>query len=171
MKNLLNKLIMQADAVQFAESGRVDPYKNFNFLVEITGNNNFAKAGFQTVSGLNMNTDIVEYREGGDTTTPRKSPGQTNFDDIEFERGMTEDTDMFDWASKVFDANKKAQNNDPKFRATILVKLRDRENNVVKTWEIQRAWVSAYEVSELDAMGDGIAVETMTVTHEGFKLL
>jgi phage tail-like protein len=171
MKKLLKKLALEANATQFAEAGRRDPYKNFNYLVEITGNNNFAKAGFSSVSGLTMGTEVVEYREGGDNFTPRKSPGQTSFDDITLERGMSEDVDAWNWATKVFSVNEDSHNNDPKFRATILIKLRDRENNVVKTWEVQRAWISNYETGELNGDGNDVLVETMTVTHEGFRLL
>jgi len=40
---------------------RRDPYVNFNFLVEING---MIEAGFSEVSGLYIETDIFEYKEG-----------------------------------------------------------------------------------------------------------
>ena len=42
---------------------RKDPYRAFNFLVEVEG---ITRAGFREVSGLDTSADPVEYREGGE---------------------------------------------------------------------------------------------------------
>lgn len=52
---------------------RVDPYRNFNFLVEIDG---ITQAGFTDCSGFGASTDPIEYREGGENTTNRKLPAR-----------------------------------------------------------------------------------------------
>ena len=51
-----------------ANSVRNDPYKNFNFRVEIDG---IAQAGFSECTGLRVEIDVIEYREGGDSSTVR----------------------------------------------------------------------------------------------------
>ena len=45
---------------------RKDPYRNFNFVVEIDG---ITQAGFSDCSGFGASTDPIEYREGGKNTT------------------------------------------------------------------------------------------------------
>ena len=166
---ILEKLVPKVHAEQFAEAGRHDPYKNFKYLVEITGNMVFAKAGFSSVSGLNMNTDEITYREGGDNHTPRKMPGLTNFDDITLERGMSEDRDMWEFASKVFTLDSPNASNDPGFRASVIVKLKDRAGNIVKQWEVQRVWFKTYETGEFDGEGSEVMIERIVLAQEGFN--
>ena len=60
-----------------ATGQRVDPYRNFNFLVEIDG---IARAAFQQCQRLRCRPSMpIEYREGGENTTPRKLPGLTKY--------------------------------------------------------------------------------------------
>lgn len=154
--------------LKFANTERHDPYKSFRFEVEISGHMVFAKAGFQKVSGLKMETDVIEYREGGDNLTVSKSPGLTKFDPITLERGMSEDTDMWDWASKIFSIDE-TSHEQVKYRANVKIKLKGRNGAVVKAWEIPNAWISRYETGEFDAMGNNVMIETIELQHEGFK--
>ena len=55
-----------------ATAKRVDPYRNFNFLVEIDG---ITQAGFSDCSGFGASTDPIEYREGGENTTVENFQG------------------------------------------------------------------------------------------------
>lgn len=152
----------------FADTGRYDPYKSFKFEVEIMGQNmTFTKAGFQKVTGLNMSTEVVEYREGGDSDTVSKTPGLTKFDPITLDRGMSDDADMWNWSMKVFDYNSVNQTN-AKFRTNMKIKLKDREGNIVKIWAVPNCWVSEYKTGEFDAQSNNIMIETMTVQHEGW---
>lgn len=56
-----------------------DPLRNFKFNVNIMHPNlsGFASLGFMTVSGLNITTEVIPYREGGMNTTTQKMPGLT----------------------------------------------------------------------------------------------
>ena len=47
-------------------NARVDPFPRYNFLVEIDG---ISRAGFMTCSGLEEETEVRTYREGGDQST------------------------------------------------------------------------------------------------------
>src|SRR6476660_8464624 len=73
---------------------RVDPYRNYNFLVEIEG---ITQAGFSDCSGFGATTDPIEYREGGDNTTNRKLPGQTKYPNITLKWGLTDSRELYDW--------------------------------------------------------------------------
>ena len=76
-----------------AQTGqRVDPYRNFNFLVELDGIAQ-AQARFTECTGLGSTTEVIEIREGGDNTTVRKLPGKTSYSDITLKYGVTDSTD------------------------------------------------------------------------------
>ena len=78
-----------------AQTGqRVDPYGNFNFLVEIDG---ITRAAFHEVSGFDSTIDVVEHREGGENTTVRKLPGMTKHSNIVLKWGLADDADLYNW--------------------------------------------------------------------------
>lgn len=167
----LSKLVVNvlADSGQtFASTERHDPYKNFNYAVTITGKKTFAKMGFQKISGLKMKTDVIEYRDGDDAQlSPHKSAGLVKSDPITFERGMSDDNDMYDWMAMQAQLGA----NDDGHKSTIKIELKDRGRGVVKTWELRECWISDYETGDFDAQGNGVMVEKMVVQHEGVQLV
>ena len=54
---------------------RNDPYSSYNFLVTVNGISNDGEAvggSFTEVSGLEFELSPIEYRNGSESTTPRK---------------------------------------------------------------------------------------------------
>lgn len=175
MKNLflaLLKEVYAASGQSYADSRRVDPLRNFNFEVQIfSETGNFAKVGFQKVSGLSGEVEVIEYREGGDNLTPTKMPGLVKFQPVTFERGMSEDDDMWNTFDSMFsrDFGGYARNQEPMERLTVHIYLKDRTGNWAKGWELQRAFCTKYETGEFDAEGNAVMIERMTVEHEGIN--
>src|SRR5215218_4990429 len=100
---------------------RNDPYKAFNFLVEIEG---VARAAFSEVSGLESETAVIEYRTGDDNVL-RKLPGLTNFANITLRRGVTQDHELWDWRKSIVEGN-------PDRRNGSIVLLDDQRTEVVR---------------------------------------
>ncbi len=73
---------------------RVDPYKNFRFLVEIDG---ITQAGFAECSGFGSEVEVIEYREGGEPTAVRKLPGRAKFPNIALKWGVTDSHELYEW--------------------------------------------------------------------------
>ena len=82
-----------------ANPTRFDPYKNFKFRLKWDG---VYVAGVSKVSALKRTTEVIEFRDGGDASASRKSPGRTEYDAITLERGLTQDRAFEDWANKVW---------------------------------------------------------------------
>lgn len=134
---------------------RLDPYMNYNFLMEIDG---VTQAGFQEVSGLDATTDPVEYREGGENTTVRKLPGKTTYSDISLKWGLTDSDEMWKWREDVIKGKIERKN------GSIIV-LDDEGNERVR-WNFFNAWPSKWEGPTFDAKANDIAIETLTIAHE-----
>ena len=84
-----------------AGSSRNDPYKVFNFIVEIDG---IGAAGLAECSGLSTITDVIEYREGNERGGTRKLPGLTKLPaDLVLKRGMTRSRNLWNWRKTVID--------------------------------------------------------------------
>src|SRR6185369_10910080 len=77
-----------------ATGTRVDPYKNFKFLVEI---DKIVQGGFLECSGFGSAVEVIEYREGGETSSVRKLPGKVSYPDITLKWGVTDSREMYDW--------------------------------------------------------------------------
>jgi phage tail-like protein len=146
---------------------RFDPYKNFKFRVKWDGR---YVAGVSKVGALKRTIEVVTHRDGGDPSTPRHSPATTKFEPITLERGVTHDPDFQDWADLVFNIQGDAAMSLKNFRKDIYLELLNEQGTVVKGYKVYRCWVSEYQaLPELDAGGNGVAFETITIQNEGWE--
>lgn len=148
---------------------RVDPYKNLKFRIKWDGR---YVAGVSKISALKRTTEVVEHREGSDPSTVRKSPGQTEWEPITLERGVTHDTEFEQWANKVhnFGAGAGAEMSLADFRKDIVIDLFNEAGQLVLSYKVYRCWVSEYQaLPELDASANGVAIESITLQNEGWE--
>ena len=137
-------------------STRTDPFKNFNFLVEIDG---IPQAGFAECSGLRVEVEVIEYREGGDPSSVRKLPGRPRVGDITLKRGITTSNDLQLWMESVTAGGADRRN------GTIV--LLDDERKPAVRWRFFNAFPRKWEGPHLDAKGTDVAIETLTLCCEG----
>jgi phage tail-like protein len=140
-----------------AQTGqRVDPYGNFNFLVEIDG---ITRAAFHEVSGFDSTIDVIEHREGGDNTTVRKLPGMTKHSNIVLQWGLADDRDLYDWHRDAVNGKVQRRNGS--------IVLLDRQGQERMRWNFVNAWPSKWDGPDFNAEGNDIAIETLELAHEG----
>jgi phage tail-like protein len=143
-----------------AQTGqRMDPYRNFNFLVELDG---IAQASFTECSGLGSTTEVIETREGGDNTTVRKLPGKTSYSDITLKWGLTASTELWDWRQQVVEGDVVRKN------GSIVVFDLDNHTEVAR-WNFVSAWPTRWESSAFSAKGNDVSVDTLVLAHEGLS--
>jgi phage tail-like protein len=122
------------------------------------------------VGALKRTIEVVSHREGGDFSTSRQSPANTKFEAITLERGVTHDPDFQDWADLVFNVQGDVLMSLKNFRKDIYIELLNEAGTVVKAYKVYRCWVSEYQaLPELDANGNGVAFETITLQNEGWE--
>jgi len=143
-------------------NARVDPFPRYRFVVEIEG---IARAGFMSVSGLEEETAVREYREGGDNSTVRKLAGLNSYSAITLEAGSTFDTSLWDWRQRI--KREGAQAN----RKPISIIQQNEAGQEVKRWQVFDAWPSKFTAPELDASSSDNAVESVEIQHEGLDLV
>lgn len=147
---------------------RFDPYKNFKFKVKWDGK---YVAGISKITGgLKRSTEPIEHREGGDPSTKRKSPGPSKYEAITLERGVTHDPEFENWANLVHNYKGDASMSLNKFRKDITIELLNEQGTVVMAYKVYRCWVSEYQaLPELDAGGNGVAIQTIKLENEGWE--
>ena len=148
---------------------RFDPYKNFKFRVRWDGR---YVAGISKVGALKRTTEPIKHRDGGDPSTERKSPGQTKYEAITLERGVTHDTEFEKWANKVwnFGSGLGSEVSLRDFRKDIILEMYNEAGQLALAWKIFRCWPSEFQaVPELDANASEVAIQTLKLENEGFE--
>jgi phage tail-like protein len=148
---------------------RFDPYKNFKFQVMWDGR---VVAGVSKVGALKRTTEPVVWRSGGDPSTERKSPGQTKYEAIILERGVTHDPEFEKWANKIwnFGSGLGAEVSLKDFRKDIVILMYNEAGQLVKSYKVYRCWVSEYQaLPELDASANAVAIEMIKLENEGWE--
>lgn len=150
-------------------ANRYDPYKAFKFLVKWDGR---YVAGISRVGALSRSTEVIQHREGGDPSSGRVSPGQTSYAPITLERGVTHDLEFEAWANKVWNygSGLGAEISLADFRKDIIIDLMNEAGQVAISYVVYRCWVSEFTaLPELDAGASAIAIQSMTLQHEGWE--
>ncbi len=146
---------------------RDNPYIAFNFLVDLgTGDTGSIQAGFQEVSGLNMEVNIADYRNGNEATNHvRKVIGMHSFGDVTLKRGLIGALDLWEWIRDARDGDQGAARN-------ITVQMLDEgHNDTVMTWRLQNVRPMRYTAPSLNAQsGTEVAVEELVLSVEAMDI-
>ena len=148
---------------------RFDPYKNFKFRVKWDGR---YVAGVSKVGALRRSTEVISHRDGGDPSSERKSPGQTTYEPITLERGVTHDLEFEQWANKAWTlrAGLGAESSLKDFRKDVIIEVYNETGQVVLAYRVYRCWVSEYTaLPDLDASASAIAIQSIQLEHEGWE--
>ncbi len=148
---------------------RFDPYKNFKFRIKWDGR---YVAGVSKISSLKRNTEVIEWRQGGEPNLTRHMPGFTTFEPITLERGVTHDAEFEKWANKVWQmsAGLGSEVSLADFRKDLVLEVMNEAGQIVLAYKIYRCWVSNYQaLPDLDANEPAIAIESLTLQHEGWE--
>src|SRR5262245_21656651 len=87
---------------------RTDPYLTFNFLVEIEG---LVVGAFTEVAGLQVETEVEDYREGGQNGYTHKLPGPTRYpSNLVLKHGLTDAETLWEWHQQVTQGNIQRKN-------------------------------------------------------------
>jgi phage tail-like protein len=121
---------------------------------------------FTEVSGLGSESEIVEHKimaKGVKEPIVRKIPGRLKWGDIVLKRGITKNMDFYKWRNQVEQGKVDAARLD----GTII--MYDQNMTAVASWEFYKAWPSKITGPQLQADGNAVGIEELTIVHEGIK--
>jgi phage tail-like protein len=148
---------------------RFDPYKNFKFRIKWDGK---YVAGLSKISALRRTTEVIRYREGGDPSSSRKSPGRTEYDPITLQRGVTHDLEFEQWTNKVWNYGSAlgSEVSLKDFRKDIIIEFYNEAGQLAIAYKVYRCWVSEYEaLPDLDANSNTVAIQHIKIENEGWE--
>lgn len=136
------------------------PLVKFHFQVEWGG----TKIGFSEVSGLNVETEPIEYRHGASPEFSKvKMPGMQKYGNITLKRGSFQgDNEYYEWWNTV--------SLNTIERRDITISLLNESHEPLIVWKVKNAWPVKVESTDLKADGNEVAIETLELAHEGLTI-
>jgi phage tail-like protein len=158
--------------VRFEESGRRDPFRNFNFRIVMGG---VEVAACRKMSALEATVNTVKFRAGNSASTVAEHlPGQVEYGPVTFENGLTNDGTFQEWANQLVHLEERPERGaEIDFRRDVEIHVYDIDNTtLVRKYVLHRAWVSKYTaMSDLAGDANDTILERLEITHEGFERL
>jgi len=137
------------------------PLPKFHFIVEWSG----TRVGFTEVTGLDMQVEAIEYREGNSKEYSKiKMPGMHKFSNVTLKRGsVSGDKEFYAWINTV-SLNQVE-------RRDLSISLLNEKHEPVFTWKIKQAFPVKVQASDLKSDGNEVAIETLELAHEGLNIV
>ncbi len=133
----------------------------YNFLLEIQGiinDNKIIVGGFKSMSGMDSETEVIEFKQGNDTIV-RKKPGRTSYANIVLERGYTATDDLWQWRKNIEDGKIDRRS------GSIIVLDQDGQTEVAR-YNFFEGWPAKWYVPDMNADSSAMAVEKIEIAIE-----
>ena len=140
-------------------ASRDDPYVGAHFFVEIDGVDH---GGFTECTGLNVETEVTDYPEGGNNGFIHKLAGRTKFSNVTLKWGVTDSADLWDWYQAVSRGQIK--------RKDVSVVLYNSLQEEVRRWNLRDAFPVKWAGPAFNATAPAVAIETLELAHHGFEV-
>jgi phage tail-like protein len=136
------------------------PLPAFHFQVEWGGK----RIGFSEVSGLNIEVQAIEYRDGASPIySVQKMPGIPKYGNVTCKRGIVaKDNDYMKWLDKI-------QLNEAE-RRDVTISLLNEKHEPVMVWKARNAFPVKIEGPGLKSTGNEVAIESLEIAHEGLTI-
>ena len=130
------------------------------FTFQVTGLADVATVSFQEVSGLETETQTIQYRQGNSPQfTPIKMPGLPKGGNVTMRKGVFANTpNLWTWFDSV------TMNTIQ--RATVVVNLLDESGKPSMSWTLSNAFPTKITGTDLKSDGNEVAVESLEVAYE-----
>ena len=137
-------------------ASRVDPFLAFRFEVRL---DDLAVGGFSDCGGLTVETEFLDYAEGGVNDHLRRFPGRSKQQNLTLKRGVV-DRVLWDWHADLVHGRVRFRNG--------AVLIRDASGaRTDMRFEFHRALPAKWVGPDLSAGGNAVAVETLELVHHG----
>lgn len=139
------------------------PPWGFYYQVKFGISQNKNDARFQTVSGLSVEYDMEEYKEGGENRFVHKLPVRTKYADLVLKRGMLTDSEVIRWFLNAF--------RDREFKpAEVSIILMNEKGEPLRTWNVVNAIPRKWVIGDLNASENSVVIETMELSYRYFTI-
>ncbi len=120
--------------------------------------------GFQEVSGLDVEAQVIEYRHGNSPEFSNlKMPGLKKSGNVTMKKGVfVGDNQMWDWFSTITMNTIK--------REVVVISLLDESGAPTMVWTLHNAFPTKLTGTDLKSDGNEVAIETIELAYERLEI-
>ena len=136
-------------------------FGSYHFLLEIQGvinDNKVIVGGFKSVTGMDSETEIIEFKQGNDLVV-RKKPGRTTYANIVLERGYTATDDLFQWRKNIEDGKIDRR------AGSVIILDQDGQTEVAR-YNFFEGWPCKWSKPDMDSDSSSMAIEKIEIAVE-----
>ena len=137
---------------------RINPFGAFNFHLEIDG---VIVGGFSEISGLDIETEVEHFREGGRNDFRYSFIKHSSHPDLVLSRGMSDTDQLYGWYVDVTQGKIR--------RKSGTIYLVDNVGAPITWWDFEDAVPVKWEGPSLNANSGAIATEKLSLAHHGLR--
>ena len=133
----------------------------YNFLLEIEGiiaDTKVIVGGFKSVSGMDSETEVIEFKQGNDMVV-RKKPGRTTYANIVLERGYTATDDLWQWRKNIEDGKIDRR------AGSVIILDQDGQTEVAR-YNFYEGWPCKWNVPDMNSDTSAMAIEKIEICVE-----
>lgn len=143
-------------------TGRADPAASFRFKVDFRGGPG-VQARFTECTGLEFEVATFDYKEGGEQSRVHRLPGPVTYSNLTLSRGIAADGEkLWQWVRQVAGGQFET--------CTVTVSLLDARAQPIREWTFMDAYPVKWSATAFSAEQNAIAIETLTIAHQGLLL-
>jgi phage tail-like protein len=133
--------------------------RGYNFRMDING---VSEGRFTECHGLEVQVNALRYREGGAGPVVRRLPGPVTYGDVTLRYGLTTSRELWNWFMESVNGTPTRKN------VSIIMTGPDGITEVFR-WNLVDAWPSGWRGAALDALGQMVAIESVTLVFESIN--
>jgi phage tail-like protein len=140
-------------------AGWTDPFRNYNFKLSVMG---VTEGHFTECTNIGVKVEALKYREGGLQQIVHRLPGRVEYADVTLRYGLTKSDELWKWFQTAVAGRVERKN------VSIIVMDADGVTEALR-WDLLNAWPSAWRGAPLDAMGNDVAIESLTLVFDNLQ--
>lgn len=139
---------------------RQDPLVGFHYAIEVQG---VVTGYFTECSGIGSEHEVIEHKVVDDKGREyvQKIPGRLKWENITLKRGITDNTDIWDWREEVLSGHV----DDARRNGSIV--MFDQALEERARWNFENAWPVKVSGPAIKSDSNEFGIEELVLTHEG----
>ena len=139
-----------------------DPLIGAHFSLDVDG---VVSAFFKEATGFNNSSEVITHQgvDNKGRAVIQKIPGDLTWDDITLRRGITDDSALWEWRQKVINGNV------AEARANDSVIMYNQANEEMARFNFVNGWPSGWKGPDVNSEDQAVAIEEITIAHEGLE--
>lgn len=137
--------------------------RNFRVIIPGVGSADFAK-----LDGLVFEAEVHEHYEGASVIPASQFVGKQKISPVTLERGVTDDTALYDWFLQCSNAAATRGLNEEKYKREVTIQQLDHEGNPKFGWILHKGFSPKFEPASggWDSDGGKHAIEKITIHYQ-----